>query len=68
MTTWLSAPIRSGSKTWRHLTADTDRELAEMERRLREPRHGKGNQKPHLDIDERKAKLALRYGARPEEG
>ncbi len=66
MASWLSQLFKSGTHEYRHLTADSEKELQEMARRLRVEVHGKGQQVPHLDINERKSKLALRYGARPE--
>ncbi len=64
---WLIGNLkRDGTKQWSQLTADSLRELADAERRLKAKRHGKGNQQPHLDLTEHQARLARRYGAREE--
>ncbi len=63
MPVFLSGLIQSGNKHYRHLTASTERELDDMAHRLHERTHGKGCQAPHLDLNLRKAALALQFGA-----
>ncbi len=63
---WLSQLLKSGMKTNCHLTADDARELVRAAERLRAQVHAKGNQPPHLDLNQHQRNLALRYGAREE--
>jgi len=55
----------SGTKVYCLLTADTQSELERASRRLGVGIHGKGWQQPHLDLDPRKAGIALTMGAVP---
>ncbi len=52
-----------GDKEWAHLTATSERELADAERRLKVKRHAKGSQAPHLDLTPHQAELARKYSA-----
>ena len=67
MTAWLDRISRSGTNEHCHLTADTERELEDMERRLGVEVRGKGQQEPHLDLNRHKRDLAIRYGAQEKE-
>lgn len=59
---WLSLLKNSGTKVYCHVTADSERELTDMARRLHEPikQDIRGQ---HIDLPAKKRLLALRYGA-----
>ena len=63
MAWFLSRFKRSGSKTWCHLTASSDKELARAAKVLRVKIHGKGRQRPHLDLNPKQARRARKRGA-----
>lgn len=63
MTSFVDCLFKSGTNKHCHLTADSEKELEKMARRLRLPIHGKGRQQPHLDLNRHKRELALKYGA-----
>lgn len=55
---------RSGFKVYCHLTSDNYDELIRMAERLRvQVKESHKDYEPHLDLNEHKRNLALRYGA-----
>ena len=65
MTTYIDNLKKSGTHVYCHLTADSDPELQNMARRLNltVKKGGFKGKIDHLDLDQHKRKLALRYGA-----
>jgi hypothetical protein len=64
MTSWLTKLFVSGTNRHAKLTADNDRELERMSKRLHEPVHGRGAQERHIDVPERKIERAVKFGAK----
>lgn len=54
---------QSGSKDYAVVTADSERELEWLARRLKVPVHGKGAQEKHLDLKGHKIEVARKLGA-----
>ena len=54
---------KSGNKEWCHLTADSDKELERAAKVLGVRIHGRGRQKPHLDLNRKQARRAMKRGA-----
>lgn len=59
---WLRKKV-SGSKEYAVLTADDEKKLKLMAKRLKEEVHGKGGQEKHLDLKGHKIEVAKKWGA-----
>lgn len=64
---WLKRKA-SGSKDYAVVTADSEKTLESLARKLKVPVHGKGGQEKHLDVKGHRIKLALRLGAVEKDG
>lgn len=59
---WLRKKV-SGTKVYAVVTADSEKGLESLARRLRVPVHGKGAQEKHLDLKGHKIEVARKLGA-----
>jgi predicted nuclease with TOPRIM domain len=62
--TYVDKLIRSGMKTYCHLTADSYEDLKRMAERLKvKIKESYKDKEPHLDLTKHQRDLAIRYGA-----
>lgn len=59
---WLKRKV-SGTKEYAVVTADSEKALMLLARRLKVPVHGKGGQEKHLDVKGHKVEVVKKLGA-----